>query len=314
MLAVSSILSLQAAGVAFNVVQLAGGSFQMGSRQLGQDPRRVSVGQFGFMETHVTNELMDAYIGDMRGMTYGMVGFRKQGQGFVLGRTDPRAKEKRDTKVLDSARRYLSEMHSLHQDSLVPPRDRYESAARTEDGKPAELFNGPRHPAVLVNWFQGLGFAQWLSEQTGKTFYFPTEAQWEYAVKAGAIDVSLPSLARDVRIHWQARATASVDREVAYVNEYRIRDPIGNAWVWTSTWRGPYSREDTADPLGSPEGYTRILRGASWMTANEDRNGGRIQLHPSFRGFGRPYYMKYNIGVRLSMAVDPERDPYLRPR
>ena len=154
--------------------------------------------------------------------------------------------------------------------------------------------NRPEQPVVRVSWEQSMAYCQWLSAKTGLRFTLPTEAQWEYACRAGTetpfffgkadadfaaygnlADVNIRNLAyeawrpkppdivpRDDRFDDQALVTAAVGSYRP--NAWGLCDMHGNVAEWTRTaYRGyPYQDGDGRNEA-QPNG-PKVVRGGSW--------------------------------------------------
>ena len=143
----------------------------------------------------------------------------------------------------------------------------------------------------------------------GSTGYrLPTEAQWEYACRAGtttsfndgtdhreslALDSVSPALDR---IAWHYgnsnRMTHEVGKKVP--NSWGLYDMHGNVQEWCWDWMGEYPHEPQRDPLGPASGSDRMLRGGSWAF-----NGGEM-LRSAFRDLGMSTLCYYDIGFRVA--------------
>ena len=126
------------------------------------------------------------------------------------------------------------------------------------------------HPVVNVTWNDATAFCRWLAQRTGKTVRLPTEAEWEYACRAGS---SARFYSGDdpealVKVGNVADGTAkkkfpdwdsTVAAEDGYVftspsgkfqaNRFGLYDMLGNAWEWCQDWYGPYSDLGPKDPV-----------------------------------------------------------------
>jgi len=176
--------------------------------------------------------------------------------------------------------------------------------ADAEDG-----FVGPDLPVHSIGWEQARAFARKLSEREGRTYRLPTEAEWEYAARAGS---SAPyatgaSLSGDQAQVYDADQPAPVESPTAVAsfapNAWGLYDMHGNVWEWTADWFGPYSAGAATDPKGASEdSFSRIdlalkaLRGGSWYDeADKARSANRWGSSPSA---GANY-----IGFRVVMDV-----------
>jgi formylglycine-generating enzyme required for sulfatase activity len=143
------------------------------------------------------------------------------------------------------------------------------------------------HPVVNVSWNDAMAFCQWLSRKEGKSYRLPTEAQWEYACRAGTTTRyysgddpetlakvgNVPDAAARAQFpNWRFTIKAS-DGYVftAPVGSFRpngfgLYDMHGNAWEWCSDRYGVkyYAASPVDDPEGPETGDARVLRGGSW--------------------------------------------------
>lgn len=154
-------------------------------------------------------------------------------------------------------------------------------------------------PVVNVSWNDAQAFCQWLSEQEGVTYRLPTEAEWEYACRAGSI--TRYSYGEDeplLQDHaWtlenSGRNTHRVGLKTA--NAWGLRDMYGNAFEWCQDeYYGLYSETPAVDPTRSRSAapnvgadvavFDRVLRGGSFShPASSIRSTFRRSNHPSFR-------------------------------
>jgi len=146
---------------------------------------------------------------------------------------------------------------------------------------------GDRHPVVCVNWGDAMAFCSWLSVKTGHPFRLPTEAEWEYACRAGAdtpypwgdtIDGRWCNFAdKHMPFGYFSNRPAEhrkADDGYAFAapvgtypaNMFGLYDMIGNVNEWCSDWLGEdyYSWSPVNDPLGPSSGSARVLRGGSF--------------------------------------------------
>jgi formylglycine-generating enzyme required for sulfatase activity len=96
-------------------------------------------------------------------------------------------------------------------------------------------------------------------------YRLPTEAEWEYAAKAGgSYTYSGSNTVGDVA--WYSTNSSSKTHAVAgkSANTFGLYDMSGNVWEWTNDWYGAYSSGSAIDPVGASSGSIRVLRGGSW--------------------------------------------------
>jgi formylglycine-generating enzyme required for sulfatase activity len=138
-----------------------------------------------------------------------------------------------------------------------------------------------------VSWNDVQAFIQRLNSREGIEIYrLPTEAEWEYAARAGNPDDYTGDL--DAR-GWYSSNSGNQPHPVGQkqLNGWGLYDMHGNVWEWVSDWYGPYSQESATDPTGAASGSNRVFRGGSWLNdATDCRSANRATLDPGNRGSG----------------------------
>jgi formylglycine-generating enzyme required for sulfatase activity len=144
--------------------------------------------------------------------------------------------------------------------------------------------NGDRQPVAGVSWDDASGFAKWLTEREGRTYRLPTEAEWEYACRAGTTTpFSFGDTISTEQANYDGRYAYGSGREGVYrecstdvgtlgCNAWGLFDMHGNAWEWCSDWYADSCadwfvddpRGRVKDPFGPTTGSVRVLRGGSW--------------------------------------------------
>jgi formylglycine-generating enzyme required for sulfatase activity len=139
------------------------------------------------------------------------------------------------------------------------------------------------HPVVLVTYNDARAFVAWLTRKTGRKFALPSEAQWEYAARAGgsgAYPVGGESALRS------SSGTRPVGQ--AALNAWGLGDLTATVWQWCEDWYAPYVGPTTTDPLQTQSNLSdkprRVLRGGSWMRTGVDlRSASRYRNDPASR-------------------------------
>jgi sulfatase modifying factor 1 len=173
------------------------------------------------------------------------------------------------------------------------------------------------HPVLNVTFKDAVAFCSWLSKKEGKRYRLPTEAEWEYACRAGTTGrypfgddpADLPRYAyvinvpgRDPfeavqdQIHFLKPGeslTAKVGSRLP--NAWGLYDMLGNVWEWTNDWERDdyYDWSPPIDPTGPGEGTMRIRRGGSWNTFP-------VYARPGFRNFDSTDSRCIHIGFRVA--------------
>ena len=130
------------------------------------------------------------------------------------------------------------------------------------------------HPVDQVSWQDAVEFCKRLSElpeerAAGREYRLPTEAEWEYACRAGShapFGFGGMELADDYG--WFSSNCKGTSQPVGKKepNAWGLYDMHGNVMEWCSDWGGDYPEGAVSDPTGPKEGYSRMIRGGAWLT------------------------------------------------
>ena len=161
-------------------------------------------------------------------------------------------------------------------------------------------FKGPKLPVEFVSWTDCQEFIQKLNglrvAPAGYKFSLPTEAQWEYACRAGTTTAYHfgNTLTRE-----QANFSGNQTRDVGSypANAWGLRDMHGNVREWGQDFWGDYPSGAVTDPTGAVRGTNRVLRGGSWYNTAE-------ACRSAIRSYGVPSLRDDNIGLRLSLVSE----------
>jgi sulfatase modifying factor 1 len=188
------------------------------------------------------------------------------------------------------------------------------------------------HPVVCVSWNDADAFCKWLTKKEGKTYRLPTEAEFEYAARAGTTtrfssgddDASLKDVAN---IADQALLTKMDKKIVAFnaapkgnksggiaawndgypftapvgkfkPNPWGLHDMHGNVWTWCADWTGKYQDGKQNDPTGPASSASgRTIRGGAWFV-------GPLRCRSANRVTRAPAESFCYIGNRVARAVE----------
>jgi formylglycine-generating enzyme required for sulfatase activity len=119
-------------------------------------------------------------------------------------------------------------------------------------------------PVVYVNWYGTLAYCSWLSKETNKTYKLPTEAQWEYACRAGSTTDYYWGNKIDENYCWYSGNSNGINHEVGLKspNAFGLYDMSGNVWEWCGDYLGEsYVPFEQVDPTGAFTGGCSLRGG-----------------------------------------------------
>jgi formylglycine-generating enzyme required for sulfatase activity len=158
------------------------------------------------------------------------------------------------------------------------------------------------HPAVCVGWEDARAYAGWLSRMTGETYRLLTEAEWEYAARAGTVTAYWwGGVASPAHANYNHRADGCRTVPVASFepNPWGLYQMPGNVWEWVEdAWAPDYTAASNcgAAHRASHGREMRVLRGGSWLNGpNGVRSARRHAARPDFR--------RGDIGFRLAKTL-----------
>ena len=248
---------------------------------------------------------------------------------FVMGQADGWLDERPPGRVKIDAPFWIGRCEvSNEQFAQFDPshRSRIESAdfIQFSPGERGWTLSRPKQPVVRVSWHQAAAFCRWLGEKTGRPFTLPTEAQWEYACRAGTAtplwygtlddDFSTAANVSDLShqaidpFGWPGRSETlppwrpadtrynDKNRVSAAVGSYRpnpwgLFDMHGNVAEWTRSEYRPYPYDDR-DGRNSPGGGKKVVRGGSWYDRPD-------RCRSAFRQAYRADQPVYDVGFRV---------------
>ena len=157
-------------------------------------------------------------------------------------------------------------------------------------GNPSHL-KGSERPVEQVSWSEAVEYCRKLTTKQraegllpeGWEWRLPTEAEWEYAARAGTTGARHGEL--DAIAWWSGNSgdqTHPVKQKAP--NAWGMYDMLGNVWEWCADWSGNYPTGSVTDPTGPNSGSFRVFRGGSWyFVAGSARSAGRRRYDPGLR-------------------------------
>ncbi len=170
-----------------------------------------------------------------------------------------------------------------------------------------------RRPVICVSWDDAREYCQWLSKQTGQRYTLLTEAQWEYACRAGSTgaycfgdDEKQLSEYAWYGEDLQKGSTHPVGEKRP--NDWGLHDMHGNVWEWVHDWYGEYPSEPQTNPSGPDSGSLRVRRGGAWY---DDAGYCRSACR---RGWSDPGSRDLDLGFRLARLGPLDSYPFTLPK
>lgn len=165
-------------------------------------------------------------------------------------------------------------------------------------------FKGAQNPVENVSWLDIVQrFLPALNARGEGRYRLPSEAEWEYAARAGSVctfynrhDAScLDAFA------WYQNNSGLRTHPVGQKqpNAWGLYDMYGNVWEWCQDWYAPYGPESVQDPRGPAQGCARVMRGGSWFCQSKT-------LRQAARGYMPPDTRIRLTGFRLVMEADED--------
>lgn len=161
-------------------------------------------------------------------------------------------------------------------------------------------FKAHDRPVEQVSWDDCQHFLAKASDPAELALRLPTEAEWEYACRAGTSGPSwlgTSDPAALAAIAWTSDNSGEETHPVAgkEPNPWGMFDMLGNVFEWTSDWYGPYADDPVIDPRGPEHGTERVRRGGAW-------SGGPGKARAAFRFANGPIARFDYLGFRLARS------------
>ena len=178
---------------------------------------------------------------------------------------------------------------------------------------PGSFEQTDEHPVVQVSWNDAVAFAEWLSSKEGKTYRLPTEAEWEYACRAGSPPLRL--LSDDVSArgeyveHIDGSSGATHPADQMKPNAWGLHGMLGNVREWCADRYDEryYASSPAADPPGATQGSSRVRRGGSWW------ENGPLRCRPAYRIGIWMWGRDPTVGFRVARTQGADKVPAALP-
>ncbi|MEJ2202450.1 MAG: SUMF1/EgtB/PvdO family nonheme iron enzyme [Desulfuromonadaceae bacterium] len=160
-----------------------------------------------------------------------------------------------------------------------------------------------RRPVINVSWEDAMAYIDWLSQQTGKRYRLPSEAEWEYAARSGEKDekwAGTSSLTELDAYAWYGQNSSQRTHPVGSKkpNDLGLYDMSGNVWEWVQDfWHESYEGAPADGSVweeGGNEGH--VVRGGSWRDWPD-------YLRLAHRYWGKPDFRYFVIGFRVARDI-----------
>ena len=165
----------------------------------------------------------------------------------------------------------------------------------------SEFTDDPNRPVESASWEDAQAFIAKLNATDPEaTYRLPTEAEWEYAARAGSTTAYTfgDDPAQLDAYAWYADNAGNITHPVGekQPNGWGVHGMQGGVWEWVQDRYGAYPSEAASESPVQPRGNRRVIRGGSWLSPAEDcRAASRSHAHPAFRGA--------HVGFRLVRII-----------
>ncbi|GEM_PF-1008630 len=144
------------------------------------------------------------------------------------------------------------------------------------------------HPVIHISWIDAKAYCKWFSKKHAIKCRLPTEAEWEYACRAGTTTEYYWGNSMDGSYCWYSDNSGNTTHPVGRrkPNKWGLYDMSGNVWEWCEDWydESYYRNSSAKDPTGPGSGGYKVLRGGSWSHGGGNcRSGNRYSNDPDLR-------------------------------
>ena len=216
---------------------------------------------------------------------------------FMMGSPESEA-----DRLVDEHQHKVTITKAFYMQTTEVTQGQWQAVMATEPWKGlAVIREGPNYPATLISWEHAVAFCEKLSNKEGKTYRLPTEAEWEYACRAGT--ETTWSFGDDKKLlgdyAWYGVRPRSYQVGLKKPNLFGLYDMYGNVSEWCHDYYEAdyYKQSPEKDPTGPASGSSRVLRSGAWDNVSRSRrSAGR-------RGSGSSR-RHWNRGFRLVRELD----------
>ena len=262
------------------------------------------------VERHVSPPMANPHQGDTWSNSYGMTFVYIAPGDFMMG-SPPTEEGHRDNELLHKVKLtkgyWIGETEVTRAEfgafvvetGYVTLAERLARERYTLTWHSPSIVNGPDHPAAYLTWEDSKAFCAWISDKEGRICRLPTEAEWEYACRAGTTTPyhTGETLPEQQSNFLNGEALRTRVRTFA-PNQFGLYDMHGNVAEWCEDWHGPYPDKAVTDPRGPDDGTDCVIR------------GGGVAFHSLFYGRsaarfpGSPVdFISPGVGFRVVLAL-----------
>jgi len=281
--------------ISFDMMLIPGGTFEMGSpkdepgRKDDEGPQhKVRISPFYLCTTETTLDLFMAYYQET--MT-------SKKDFFEEEPAEKEAKQKKDV------------------DAISGPTPVYGDLT---------MGYGKKHPAMGMTWHNATVFCKWLSQKTGRKYRLPTEAEWEYACRAGTTNIFGVENDKKQLVDFACYGDNSDDETIEVgkkkPNNWGLYDMQGNVREWVYDFYSPEAYKDAAkkspavNPRGPASGKVHVARGGDYSSSIEELRCTARAFEEDWWRFGDPQIPKSKwwlpemdiIGFRIAGSIEPK--------
>jgi formylglycine-generating enzyme required for sulfatase activity len=183
---------------------------------------------------------------------------------------------------------------------------------------------GEKHPAMGMTWHNAMTVCRWLSKKTGRKYRLPTEAEWEYACRAGTTNAfgfgNTPNQLADFA--WYEDNSDGENHEVAKKkpNAWGLYDMLGNVREWVydyyseTAYKEAAKKSPAVNPKGPKTGKVHVARGGDYNSETEELRCAARAFEEEWWRSGDPQFPKSKwwlpemdfIGFRIARSIDPK--------